>query len=423
MSQAGFTPIQLYFSTTAAAAPSAGNLANGELAINITDGKLFYKDNSGSVQVLATKAGASGDVVGPASSTDNALARFDSTTGKLVQNSVGILSDTGDLTGIAAITMSGALTLSGNIAFTGTGNRITGDFSNATTANRVAFQSSTVNGSTALGVIPNGTGGTGQINLFSSSDPGNSSVLSLLTAAALVESRLQSGITGTGTYLPMTFFTGGSERLRIDTSGNVGVGTSSPSSRFAVVDPVGSATSISFLGSPDGLTTNWRHQLDNDGFNGRLRIRDSSNTETIRLSSSGDSYLNGGNVGIGTASPGSALHVARASGTATYLQLAQTSVESWQVGMAASSSALAFLNSGSERMRIDTAGNVGIGTSSPNASAILDAQSTTKGVRMPNMTTTQKNAIASPAAGLVVFDTTLAKLCVYTTAWETITSI
>jgi hypothetical protein len=77
-----------------------------------------------------------------------------------------------------------------------------------------------------------------------------------------------------------------------------------------------------------------------------------------------------------------------------------------------------------ERMRIDSSGNVGIGTSSPNASAILDAQSTTKGVRMPNMTTTQKNAIASPAAGLMVFDTTLAKLCVYTgAAWETITSI
>jgi hypothetical protein len=77
-----------------------------------------------------------------------------------------------------------------------------------------------------------------------------------------------------------------------------------------------------------------------------------------------------------------------------------------------------------ERMRIDTNGNIGIGTASPNASAILDVQSTGKGVRMPNMTTTQKNAIASPAAGLMVFDTDLAKLCVYTgAAWQTITSV
>jgi hypothetical protein len=80
-------------------------------------------------------------------------------------------------------------------------------------------------------------------------------------------------------------------------------------------------------------------------------------------------------------------------------------------------------SSATERMRIDNAGNVGIGATA-NASAILDAQSTTKGVRMPNMTTTQKNAIASPAAGLMVFDTTLAKLCVYSGAtWQTITSV
>jgi hypothetical protein len=70
------------------------------------------------------------------------------------------------------------------------------------------------------------------------------------------------------------------------------------------------------------------------------------------------------------------------------------------------------------------AGSLGVGTASPNASAILDVQSTAKGVRMPNMTTTQKNAIASPAAGLMVFDTTLSKLCVYSgAAWQTITSV
>jgi hypothetical protein len=83
------------------------------------------------------------------------------------------------------------------------------------------------------------------------------------------------------------------------------------------------------------------------------------------------------------------------------------------------------LTSGADGLYFDaTSGNLGIGTSSPSASAILDAQSTTKGVRMPNMTTTQKNAIVSPAAGLMVFDTTLAKLCVYSgSAWQTITSV
>ena len=59
MAQTGYTPVSLYYSTTTTNTPTAGNLANGELAINITDGKLFYKDNTGTVQTLATKASAS----------------------------------------------------------------------------------------------------------------------------------------------------------------------------------------------------------------------------------------------------------------------------------------------------------------------------------------------------------------------------
>lgn len=100
MAQAGYTPIQIYYSTTASAAPTAGNLVSGELAINITDGKLYYKDNGGVVQLLASSGGASGDVVGPASATDNAVVRFDGTTGKLVQNSAVTIADTtGNITG------------------------------------------------------------------------------------------------------------------------------------------------------------------------------------------------------------------------------------------------------------------------------------------------------------------------------------
>ena len=60
MAQTGFTPISLYYATTAAATPTAGNLVSGELAINITDGKLYYKDNAGVVQLLASKATATG---------------------------------------------------------------------------------------------------------------------------------------------------------------------------------------------------------------------------------------------------------------------------------------------------------------------------------------------------------------------------
>lgn len=59
MAQTGYTPILIYSSSTAAAAPAAGSLTNStlgsELAINITDGKLFYKDNANNVQVIGWK--------------------------------------------------------------------------------------------------------------------------------------------------------------------------------------------------------------------------------------------------------------------------------------------------------------------------------------------------------------------------------
>lgn len=59
MAQTGFTPILLYSSSTTTNAPAAGSLINStlgsELAINIADGKLFYKDNSNNVQVIAWK--------------------------------------------------------------------------------------------------------------------------------------------------------------------------------------------------------------------------------------------------------------------------------------------------------------------------------------------------------------------------------
>ncbi len=70
-----------------------------------------------------------------------------------------------------------------------------------------------------------------------------------------------------------------------------------------------------------------------------------------------------------------------------------------------------------------TLNSVVFGATSANASAVLQADSTNRGFLPPRMTTTQKNAIASPAAGLVIFDVTLNKLCVFTTTWETVTSV
>jgi hypothetical protein len=58
MAASGYTPIQLYYSTTATNVPTSGNLANGELGLNIADMKLYAKNSSGVVTLLASNSGA-----------------------------------------------------------------------------------------------------------------------------------------------------------------------------------------------------------------------------------------------------------------------------------------------------------------------------------------------------------------------------
>lgn len=69
MAQTGYTPIYLYYSSTTTNAPSAGNLGYGELAINITDKNLFFKDNTNTVNTVPIRQ-SSGSSNGWLSSTD-----------------------------------------------------------------------------------------------------------------------------------------------------------------------------------------------------------------------------------------------------------------------------------------------------------------------------------------------------------------
>ena len=93
MAQSGYTPISLYYSTTATNVPTAANLVSGELGLNITDGKLYYKNNSGVVTLLASSANANAAVIsfsgGPTGLTPNTASTGVITLGGLLGTGYG----------------------------------------------------------------------------------------------------------------------------------------------------------------------------------------------------------------------------------------------------------------------------------------------------------------------------------------------
>ena len=99
MSATNFTPIQLYRSTTALAVPLAANLAAGELAINIVDGKLYYND-SGTVKLLASNASTT--VVNTLSFGTTGLTPSTATSGAITVAGTLVVGNGG--TGLTTIT-------------------------------------------------------------------------------------------------------------------------------------------------------------------------------------------------------------------------------------------------------------------------------------------------------------------------------
>ena len=263
-----------------------------------------------------------------------------------------------------------SITNTGNLTFTGTGNRITGDFSNATVANRVAFQNSTTNADTFPSVLPNGTSTSAGINIFNNSDPTNAGIAQYRVTSGEVS--LRSAITGTGTYLPLTMFTGGSERLRIDTSGNVGIGTSSPTRALTVYTTAATDNNLllrsgaanAYLCFADVGTTDQTGLSVRIGSSGNnLVFNTGGTTERMRIDSSG-------NVGIGTASPnfgGNTIALGVNGSSSSALNLLVNGTGAFTVSSGSGYTALAdgrgstvmlFSLGGSERMRIDSSGRL-----------------------------------------------------------------
>ena len=262
------------------------------------------------------------------------------------------------------------------------------------------------------------------------------------------------------------------ERMRIDSSGSIGIGIDAPTQKLHVNTP-NDGEGIKAENASTGAAFEAKY-ISGAGNGYQLKLDDNNNDTTIFLRSYGNSYFNtGGNFGIGTTSPEGILHTANNSGTnifqrsnnsATYgtnfyirksrgtvgseanvssgdmigqmsfsayygdYDNQSASISSKVEGTLAAdttpgnlifSTTAAGANAVTERMRIDSGGNVGIGTDAPHATARLHVHSTTSGFLPPRMTTTQRNAISTPAPGLLIFNTTTNKLeCWDGTSWQ-----
>lgn len=85
-------------SAVAGKIPTTTDLALGEIAVNTYDGKMYIKKDDGTASVIQVGGAGGGDVSSSSTSAvDNAITRFDGTTGKLIQNSTVTLDDTGNI--------------------------------------------------------------------------------------------------------------------------------------------------------------------------------------------------------------------------------------------------------------------------------------------------------------------------------------
>jgi len=256
-----------------------------------------------------------------------------------------------NITSVGTLT---SLTVSGNVTVSGTGSRIVGDFTSAAN-NRLAFQTSTANSLSIVAALPSGTGTTSILRAYCGSTPSTASFLDI--RATSTATQLWSGreISSTFGFLPLTFHTNNAEQMRLDTSGNLGVGTNAPSQRLDVngnVAITGSARRI--IGDFSDAT-----------FSNRLLFQTSvANTNTIvGAVPSGTGQIAGFRVFNSSDSVNASFATLACNATVAYIDSSLSGTGSYLP--------LAFFTGGSERMRIDTGGNLIIGGSfSSDAGAV-----------------------------------------------------
>ena len=128
------------------------------------------------------------------------------------------------------------------------------DFSNSTLTNRLNFQTSTTNGTTGIYALPNGTAVAASFQAANASDPTNASKV-LIATNGTTDVQLVSGINGSGTYLPLTFYNNGGEKMRLSVAGGLYVGTAGTDAGATNIQAAGNVTGAQVIAS-NGLHVN-----------------------------------------------------------------------------------------------------------------------------------------------------------------------
>ncbi|WP_405207122.1 hypothetical protein [Aquimarina sp. LLG6339-5] len=176
-------------------------------------------------------------------------------------------------------------------------------------------------------------------------------------------------------YGKLDFVRGGNNTMmRIDQHGNVGVGTSSPTKKMDVNGSIGAQEFVVVQKGGSYLI----------GLNGQehgyITGRNSSFENKFVISSNGNSYLNGGNVGIGTNSPTQKLEIKGDDGIG--IRLFNQAANTWDI-LNSQYGKLDFVRGGNNTMmRIDQHGNVGIGTTSPDMKLAVNGNIHAKEVKI-----------------------------------------
>lgn len=193
-------------------------IPNGKTISVYCDGTNFYQTSA--------SGGGSGGVVGPVSSTNNGIPRFDGTGGDTLKNSSIVIDDSNNLATGAGISAGTTVTVGSDLVFSSSTPRILGDFSGATTRERLVFQTNIANDATGLRVLPNGTSTLSNIGFGSNSaDLSNTPLCAIGIDGVLGLSVVSSYGIGTGVGLPLSLGAqtglGHVERMRITTDGRV----------------------------------------------------------------------------------------------------------------------------------------------------------------------------------------------------------